>query len=392
MSYNAGAMSSGKKLPVLGGAADPVSRLLSGDSAGVIADLKEQLEADPDDSIGWLQLATAYAHVTHWPDAVAAYGRSVELDGSVIEARRGYARALSRLRRHDEAAFQLVQAKRLAPNDARVAHELAIAFYDKRLFDKALRELARARELAPEDARIRYSQGLAHEAKDEMADAIACYRDAVRMAPDMIEARQTLADALAAMGEIASAIQELAQAQARDRANTQIAGNLDVLKRGLGELEAARLIGKTTDELERCAVIQQGQLKRKGKLIVAGAPDTIRYCADLVELWVTFDGSERITSLMLLLTDPERAAHTDDETFRVTVVSKSGDHVPANYATAVTLTFLREALGCPLTRASELYAMLLDTREPVRWAGSMLSLAEVGEGEDARHGVRVALG
>lgn len=384
-------MSRGKKLPVVG-ARDPLERLLAGDTSGVIADLKEQLADDEDDPVAWLQLATAYAHIEHWPDAASAYARSVDLDGSIVEARRGYARALTRLRKVDEAAFQLVQAKQLAPDDARVAHELGVAFYDKRLFDKALRELERARELDPEDARIRYAMGLAHEAKDEMADAIACYRDAVRLSPDTVETRQTLADALASMGELAHAIEELAQAQAHDRTNAQIANNLEILKRGLSELEGTRLIGKKLDELEQSAVVQLGQLKRRGKTVERGEPDTIRYGADLVEVWAQLDGSERITSLTLLLTDPERAAETIDEDFKITVVSQRGDHVPANVATAATLTFLREALGCPLTRASELYAKLLETREPVRWAGSLLSLVELGEGEDARHGVRVALG
>jgi tetratricopeptide (TPR) repeat protein len=386
-------VSDGKKLPVVGrGSADPLQRLLEGDSAGVIADLREQLDADPDDEIAWLQLATAYAHINHWSEAAAAYARAVDIDGSILEGRRGYARALSRLRRHDEAAFQLVQAKRLAPNDARVAHELGVAFYDKRLFDKALRELSRAKELDPQDARIRFAMGLAHEAKDAMADAIACYRDAVRLSPDVIEARRTLADALAAMGEIAQAIEELAKAQARDRTNAQIATNLDILKRSLKELEDARLLGKPIEELEKSAVVQLGQLKRKGKMVTAGEPDIIRYGAELIEVWVTLDDEARIDSLMLLLSDPERAAAQEDDTFKVTVVSDDGHHVPANLATAATLTFLREALGCPLTRASQLYAKLLETQQPVRWAGSLVSLAEIGEGDDARHGVRVAPG
>lgn len=387
-------MSNGKKLPVLGGAsntAEPLERLLAGDSAGVIADLRERIEAEPGDDVAWLQLGTAYAHIAHFSDAATAFGNAVDLDGSVLEARRAYAQVLSKLRRLDEAAFQLVQAKRLAPDDARVAHELGVAFYDKRLFDKALRELGRAKELTPDDARVRFALGLAHEANGDMAEAIAAYRDAVRLDPEMIDARRTLADALAAMGEMAAAVQELAEAQARDRTNAQIALNLEVLQKGLRDLEATRLIGKGLDELEQCAVIQLGRLERRD----APADDqrgAARYAADLIELWATLGSDQRITSLMLLLTDPQAAAATVDASFPVTVVSTDGQHVPANLATAATVTFLREALGCPLTRASELYAMLLKTREDVRWAGSLISLAEVVDGGDARHGVLVRAG
>jgi hypothetical protein len=62
---------------------------------------------------------------------------------------------------------------------------------------------------------------------------------------------------------------------------------------------------------------------------------------------------------MLVLTDPEKAAKKRDDVFRVTVVGTTGRREPANFATAVTLTFLREALGAPMTQTSELYARLL---------------------------------
>src|SRR5438093_1459685 len=80
----------------------------------------------------------AYATIDHVPDAVAAYRRAVELDGDIIEARVGYARALTRLGKLDDAAFQLLQAARVDPANARVAKELGIVLYDKRLYDKAL--------------------------------------------------------------------------------------------------------------------------------------------------------------------------------------------------------------------------------------------------------------
>ncbi len=381
-------MSTGKKLPVVGGGDDPLARLLAGDSAGVIADLEERVMNDPEDAVAWLQLGVAFSHIAHVGEAAAALERAVSLDGSVVEARRLFARALSQLRRYDEAAFQLVQAKRLAPGDARVAHELGVAFYDKRLFDKALRELARASELAPSDARIRFAIGLAHEARAEMADAIAAYREAVRLDPDLVEARRTLADALAAMGEMNGAVEALAAAQARDRTNAQIAHNLEVLKKGLSELEATRLMGQPVEALERSTLVERARLEHKKTATVR----EVRFGGELIELFASTDDDGRIESLMLVLTDPERAAQTRDAALEVTVVSTDGRHVPQNLATAATLTFLREALGCPLTRASELYAQLLRSRDTVRWAGSLLSLAEVGEGDAVRHGLLVRKG
>lgn len=378
-------MSKDKRLPIVGSSSrDPLQRLLEGDSSGVIEDLKSRVEAAPYDDVAWLQLGTAYLHINHWYEAAEAFAKAVDIDGDDVAARRMLARALTKLRKLDEAVFQLVRAKRSAAADADVARELGVAFYDKQLFDKALRELTRARELAPTDARVPYAMGLAHEGKGSFAEAIAAYRDAVRIDPAFVDARRTLADALAAMGEMAQAVAELEHALRHDRRNTQVAMNLDVLRRGLRELNEARLLGKREDDVDRSMLVQQGQLKRKGK--VAGA---VRYGNDLAELWLTLDAGGCICRMMMLLPDPVAAAAMHDDVFGVTVVSADGRKLPANYATAVTVTFLREALGCPLTRASELYATLLKEQREVSWGGARLGFDEVALGEERRPGIYV---
>jgi len=379
-----------KKLPLVDAKSrDPLERLLSGDSADVIAALKAQLEAEPDDDATWLRLGTAYMHIQHFPEAAEALERAVQLDGDVVDARRLYARVLTRLRRYDEAAFQLVRAKRLAPDDPAVARELGAAFYDKRLFDKALAELERARQLDPAEPRTHFAIGLVQEAKGEIASAIAAFREAVRLDPELVEARRTLADALASMGEMQDAVNELERALAVDRTNMQIAANLEVLARGLRELEAARLIGKGEKAIEVSAVVEQGQLKRRGKITGPAEPDVVRYGSDLAELWCTYDDEEQACRLMLILLDPERAAATSGEAFEVTVVNDKGEQLAADYATAITVTFLREALGCPMTVASSLYARLLDGDEEVSWGGAQLGFSRAQLGDTAVHGLYV---
>lgn len=377
-----------KKLPLVGAKSrDPLERLLSGDSADVIASLVEQLAADPDDDLAWLRLGTAYFHIGHLPEAAEAFERAVQIDGDVIEARKLYASTLTRLRRHDEAAFQLVRAKRIAPDDPTVARELGAAFYAKRLYAKALTELDRARALDGSDPKTHFSLGLVHEAQGEVASAIVAYREAVRLDPEFVEARRTLADALASMGEMQDAVNELEEALRVDRTNTQIAANLEVLARGLRELEAARLLGKGERAIETSAVVEQGQLKRRGKISEEGRADVVRYGADLAELWVTFDEQAEAERLMLILLDPERAASVSGEAFEVTVVNNKGEQHAANYATAITVTFLREALGCPMTRASALYARLLQGAGEVSWGGARLGFAEAQLGAAEVHGL-----
>jgi hypothetical protein len=118
----------------------------------------------------------------------------------------------------------------------------------------------------------------------------------------------------------------------------------------------------------------------------------VRYTAPLVEVHATFDEAQALTSILLILTDPDRAARAEDDVFKVTVLAEDGRRAPANFATAITLTFLREALGCPMTQASTLYARLLGGETAVEWGGAALSFDSVPRADkpsEPRHGIRV---
>jgi len=369
--------STGKRaLPIVGKlAAQPVDmasaaavdRLLEGDSATIIDALKVHLDNEPADEQAWLRLGMAYMSIEHWGLAMSALKNAVEIDGNNIDARLWYARVLARLRRPDHAAFQLLQAKRLAPDDVRVAKQLGIAFYDRSRFDKALVELGRARELDPNDAQTSYALGLCREAKGELAAAIAAYRNAVRLDTAFIDARMTLADALAAGGEIAAAVAQLEQTVRLDSSHAQATINLDVLRKALSALEAERLLGKELAALDESALVQEGQLLCTG----AASESSTCYTNDNAELWITLhDGA--MTQLALMLRDPAAAAERADDVYRVHIVSDAGEERTVDYATAISLTFLREALGCPMTRAAELYDRLLRTQEAQQWGGAVV--------------------
>jgi tetratricopeptide (TPR) repeat protein len=395
-------LSDGKKLPVLGAAPTldftkpaAVEQLLEGDSAAVVAALKDHLEREPDDERVWLQLGLAYMAIEHWGLAMSALERAVSLDGDVLDARLMYARVLNRLRRPDKAAFQLVQAKRLAPDDARVALRLGMTFYNKGLHDKALRELERARALEADHPRTHFVLGLVHEAKADNAAAIVHYRDAVRLDPRFADARKTLADALTAMGELSEAVEQLREVLRLEPTNVQNAVNLEVLEKRLAELEGARLLGNREADIERSSLLRVAQLKRRGRIVEEGTAPIVRYVGELAELWLTCDDDGRVSRLMLLLPDPKRAAERPGSEFEVTVVSATGEHAEADYATAISLTFLREALGCTLTQASMRYAELLAGASPLRWGPAELGFGAVdapeADGGAQLHGLYVAL-
>ncbi len=283
------------------------------------------------------------------------------------------------------------------PTDARVLHELGVVFYDKRLFDKAEGFLVRAAEVATgaAKARAKYALGLTYEAKKDIAHAVAAYREAVALDPKLMDARRTLADAYATIGEHERAVEELTRLLEIERTNEQAAKNREVLVRALEEMRSRRLLGKTARELEQSALVQEGQLKRKGR-VPEEVPGTevVRWTRPLVELYVTTGEGGIIDAMTLVLTDPDRAAAEEDDAFRVTVIGDDGEARTTNLATAASITFLREALGCPMTQASALYARLLGGEADVKWGGARLSRGRPSAARqkptDVRHGLSVA--
>ncbi len=374
-------------------------RALEGDVEGAIAELRSVVAESPDDEAAWLTLGMVFSSAGRWREASEALARAVELDGDVLAGRMAFARALEKSGKLDDAAFQLLQAQRLAPQDVRPLKELGAVFYQKGLYDKSVQFLTRARGLAPDDARVWYALGLTQEARRDPGAAIAAYRQAVSVDPTFADARKTLADVLASMGEHEQAIAVLDDLLRLERTNEQAAMNREVLAKALEEMRERRLLGKTERDVEASALVQEGQLKRRGHVPRAdddpsAVASVVRYGTGLAEMRVGLTERGTIARLMLVLPDPEKAARKRDTVFRVTVVGTSGQREPANYATAVTLTFLREALGAPLTQASELYARLLGGERSIDWSGAKLCFASVarpeGEGE-ALHGLSVTL-
>ncbi|HKQ69954.1 MAG TPA: tetratricopeptide repeat protein [Polyangiaceae bacterium] len=374
-------------------------RALEGDVEGSVGELRRIVADSPDYDAAWFALGMVLSSAGRWREASDALARAVELDGNVARMRMAYARALEKNGRLDDAAFQLLKAERLAPDDVRPLKELGAVFYRKGLYDKSVQFYARARGLAPTDARVFYALGLAQEARRDPGAAIAAYRESIALDPKFADARKTLADVLAQMGEHEQAIATLDELLRLERANEQAALNREILAKALGEMRARRLLGRTEREVETSALVQEGQLKRRGHVPRADSDpervvSVVRYGTGLSEMLVGLSSEGIVARLMLVLPDPDKAAKKRDEIFRVTVVGAKGTREPANYATAVTLTFLREALGAPMTQASELYARLLGGEPVVEWGGARLSFASVPRPERASetlHGLSVTL-
>ena len=161
-------------------------------------------------------------------------------------------------------------------------------------------------------------------------------------------------------------------------------------------MQSQRLLGKTLQDIERSALVQSGGLAFKERWSDADDTETSRYAAPMVELRATKERGGALVRLMLLITNPARAAREEDDRFGVTVIGADREKRPADFGTGATLTFLRESLGCPMTTASSVYALLLAAPEggAVEWADISLAFATTtapDRPEEQRHGLVVRL-
>lgn len=322
-----------------------LDRLLSGDTEGGLADLRAHLDQAPDDAGAWLAIGVAYGAIDRLAEAEDALGRAARAGDP--EARLAHARALRRL---------------------------GVACYDDKRFDEAAAWLAKAIDAAPDDARSRYALGVVEEARGDVGAAVAAYREAVRRDPQHLDARRTLADALAGLGEHEAAITELSAVLAIDRRDLGAAKNRDVLSRAIEAMRRSRLLGKSVMNMEASALLVEGGFRARGPVATEGAR-VLRWTAPLVEVYATLDDQDTIDALLLGLIDPARASRTIDEALGVTVIADDGRRAPADLGTALTLTFLREALGCPLTQASAIYARLLRAGDAIAWGDATIAFA-----------------
>ena len=150
----------------------------------------------------------------------------------------------------------------------------------------------------------------------------------------------------------------------------------------LEALKTGRLLGKGTRELAACVLLAQGGFRADGSL-EGDAARVLRFVTPHAVLCAALDDNQTIEWLHLALIDPDRAALCDSP-FALTAVADDGHHAPIEYPTALSLTFLREALGCPLTQAATLYAKLLGGAPQVDWGG-----ATVAFDSEPKHGLKV---
>jgi tetratricopeptide (TPR) repeat protein len=145
-----------------------------------------------------------HRYALDWPGAQALYARALAAAPGTAFLHHQVAFSLMFVRRFDEAAAELRQARTLDPlNNSVRAHEALLALY-RRDFDGAERHLRALLDLQPQALAISLL-GYVHLQRGEAALALDCYRQAEALFPQLTIGAIGIAQAQALLGQRAEA-------------------------------------------------------------------------------------------------------------------------------------------------------------------------------------------
>lgn len=133
----------------------------------------------------WCHLGLARLAAARPEDAVEPLEQALSLDGGLVQARLGLARALLDGGRLDEARVHAARVTRDAPEHPGGWRMLAEVLEARDAHGEAARAYGRALELAPDDPELHYNLGLALDRDGQWSAALDRYRQALAIQPDL---------------------------------------------------------------------------------------------------------------------------------------------------------------------------------------------------------------
>jgi predicted CXXCH cytochrome family protein len=147
-------------------------------------------------------------------EAVAAYERAIRLDPRFVGAYVNLADAWREQGREPEAEKVLRRGLAVMPRDAELHHALGLLLVRQHDNDGALQELVEAARLAPDNARYAYVQAIALHANGRPAEALAVLRGANRRHPEDLDILGALISISREAGDRPAALRYAKQAAA----------------------------------------------------------------------------------------------------------------------------------------------------------------------------------
>jgi Flp pilus assembly protein TadD/heme/copper-type cytochrome/quinol oxidase subunit 3 len=149
------------------------------------------------------------------------------------------ARVLERRGRSQEALVHFREALRLDPDNAATHTNLGVAYLRQGRLDEAVARFEKALELDPGYAEVRYNLGLVAERRGRGEEAAAQYREALRLRPDFAEAHNNLGMSLKHQGQRDTAMRHYREALRLRPEFAEAHNNLGVALAAAGRPEEA---------------------------------------------------------------------------------------------------------------------------------------------------------
>ena len=171
-------------------------------------------------------MATELGKNGQYQQAVATWGKALELSPDDAKAHNSLGVALAALGRTAEATAQYQNAMELEPDYADSYTNLGILYARAGDLDRGIPLLRKALELGPWDAKAHSNLGAALAESGRSDEAIAECQNALQLSPGDAEAHANLAIALAHAGRLDEAIAHFERALASDPESPEIQANL----------------------------------------------------------------------------------------------------------------------------------------------------------------------
>jgi tetratricopeptide (TPR) repeat protein len=162
----------------------------AGSSGGAPPELQNKLEEakkvaaeNSKDGNALLNLGRIQLQLGSGTDAIASFQSASDADPQSSEYRFALAQAQCGLARWDECINSLRDARKLAPENAAISHNLGVALHRRGVDDVAVDEFRKARELASGQPATVLGLAVSCDKLGRSADAVEAYREFLRLAP-----------------------------------------------------------------------------------------------------------------------------------------------------------------------------------------------------------------
>jgi tetratricopeptide (TPR) repeat protein len=181
------------------------------DFATAVKSLKAVVEAQPESTTAWFNLAYAYTGLHQDAEAVAAYRKTLGLAPDLFEARLNLGILLIEMKQPQDALQHLEKATALKPEHAR-AH----LYYGRALSlsgqpDAALKQFQETLRLDPRMAIARFDLGQLYLEQKRPAEALAAFQKAAEFDSTLAQARLGMALASEGLNDQAQALTHFEQ-------------------------------------------------------------------------------------------------------------------------------------------------------------------------------------